>query len=288
MADADNFQTLRLTRADGVARVLLDHAPINLLDRSMLKELLRLTDQLAADDSVRVVVLASARPGWFIAHFDVGQILRFPAEPPPPGPPPADAPLSAFHRMCEAWRTMGKATIAVVEGRAGGGGSELALSCDMRFALQGSAVFNQPEVALGILPGGSGTVRLARLMGRSRALEAVLGCDDIDADTAAAWGWVNRSLPAATLWPHVDRLAARIASFPPHAVALAKACVLRAEAGVVADLQAEGADFQRTLAHPATRAAMQRFLAQGGQTPEGEARLGALAAELHAPPAAGG
>lgn len=278
------YTTLRVAQADGIARVTLDNGPVNLLDRTMFKELLRLTDALAADDSVRVVLLGSANPGYFIAHFDVGQILRFPADAPPAGPPPSDAPLSAFHRLCEAWRSMPKATIAVVEGRAGGGGSELALSCDMRFALRGRAVFNQPEVALGILPGGSGTARLSRLLGRSRALEAILGCDDIDADLAERWGWVNRTLPAAALWPHVDRLAARIASFPPHAVAAAKACVLRGEKDLLPDLQAEGAAFQGTLSGPGTRAAMERFMAQGGQTPEGEGRLGALCGELHAPP----
>ena len=286
------YTTLRVAQADGIARVTLDNGPVNLLDRAMFKELLRLTDALAADDSVRVVLLGSANPGYFIAHFDVAQILRFPVDPlaaaaPLPGPAPADAPLSAFHRLCEAWRSMPKATIAVVEGRAGGGGSELALSCDMRFALQGRAVFNQPEVALGILPGGSGTVRLSRLLGRSRALEAILGCDDIDADLAERWGWVNRSLSAAALWPHVDRLAARIASFPPHAVAAAKACVLRGEKDLLPDLQAEGAAFQGTLSGAGTRDAMLRFLAQGGQTPEGEGRLGALCGALHAPPAGG-
>ena len=101
--------------------------------------------------------------------------------------------------------TMPKATIAVIEGRVGGGGSELALSCDMRFAGP-TAVFNQPEVALGIIPGGSGTVRLPRLIGRSRALEAILGCDDIDAATAERWGWVNRVLPTDELATFVDRL----------------------------------------------------------------------------------
>ena len=115
-----------------------------------------------------------------------------------------------------------------------------------------------------------------------RALEVVLGCDDVPADLAEAWGWVNRALPAAELWPHVDRLAARIASFPQHAVAAAKASVLRAEKDVVADLQAEAAAFQSTLGDAGTRDAMQRFLATGGQTATGEARLGDLAAELHA------
>lgn len=279
MPDYSNHHGLRVQLADGIARVTLDNGAINLLDKPLFKALLRLTDDLAADDAVRVVVLSSANPQFFIAHFDVGLIQRFPAEAPAAGAPPA--PLSPFHRMAEAWRTMPKATIAVVEGRAGGGGSEIALSCDMRFALRGRAIFNQPEVALGILPGGSGTVRLARLLGRSRALEAVLGCDDIDADTAERWGWVNRTLDADALWPHVDRLAARIASFPPHAVAAAKASVLRAEQGVIADLQAEALGFQGTLAEADTRAAMQRFLDNGGQTAAGEARLGALCAELH-------
>jgi enoyl-CoA hydratase/carnithine racemase len=151
----------------------------------------------------------------------------------------------------------------------------------MRFAALPSkkhagAVFNQPEVALGIIPGGSGTQRLARLMGRSRSLEVVLGCDDIDAETAERWGWVNRALPRKQLRPFVERLAARIASYPAHAVAAAKASVLRAEKEVAADLLAEGNAFSGTLGGPGTREAMERFLAIGGQTAAGEARLGDL------------
>ena len=276
--DYSDYRCLRVELTQGVARVTLANGEINLLDKPLFKEMIRLTEQLAADDQVRVVILRSANPDFFIAHFDVGLILKFPVDAPAP-----DAGLSPFHRMCETLRTMPKATIAVVEGRAGGGGSEIALSCDMRFALRGQAVFNQPEVALGILPGGSGTVRLSRLLGRSRALEVVLGCDDVSAETAEAWGWVNRALPAAELWPHVDRLAARIASFPAHAVAAAKASVLRAEKEVVPDLLAEAVAFQGTLGDAGTRAAMESFMASGGQTPAGELRLGELAAELHRP-----
>lgn len=286
--DYSGYTTLRVALANGVARVTLDNGEINLLDKPMFKEMMRLVAQLAADERVRVVVIASANPDFFIAHFDVGLILKFPADPTDPGQAGAEVPLSPFHRMCEGLRTMPKATIAVIEGRAGGGGSEIALSCDMRFALRGKAVFNQPEVALGILPGGSGTVRLSRLLGRSRALEVVLGCDDVPADLAEAWGWVNRALPAEALWSHVDRLAARIAAFPPHAVAAAKASVLRAEKAVVDDLHAEGAGFQSTLGGAGTREAMERFLARGGQTPAGERRLGDLAGELHLPPSGPG
>lgn len=265
---------LRIDIADGVATITIDHPPINLFDLQLYPAMAAAAHQLAADDTVRVVVLRSATPGFFIAHFDVTLIQRLPTG------LPAPEVLNDFHAMCEAFRTMPKATIAVIEGRAGGGGSELALSCDMRFAALGQAVFSQPEVALGILPGGSGTVRLPRLVGRSRALEVILGCDDIDAATAERWGWVNRALPPDELWPFVDRLAARIARFPPHAVAAAKAAVLRAEHGVVGDLLLEGAAFNATLGEASTVAALQAFMDAGGQTVEVESRLGEAAGNL--------
>ncbi|HPA91113.1 MAG TPA: enoyl-CoA hydratase/isomerase family protein [Quisquiliibacterium sp.] len=275
----DSLKTVRVNVAHGIARITLDNGDVNLFTRDMFAELTRVGQALAQDDAVRVVILHSANPDFFIAHYDVAHILQYPQQ--------REVPLTEmkpFHAMCETFRTMPKATIAVIEGRVGGGGSELALSFDMRFALRGKAVFNQPEVALGIIPGGSGTVRLPRLIGRSRALEVILGCDDVDAELAEAWGWVNRALPADALWPHVERLAARIASFPAHAVAAAKASVLRADKEIPADLLAEGAAFQGTLYGPGTRAAMERFLANGGQTPAGELRLGALAGELGTPP----
>ena len=259
---------------EGVATVVIDHAPINLMTLEVFLELADAIARLAADDEVRVVVLRSANPEWFIAHFDVAAILAFPTD---AGSPRTE--LSTYHAMCEALRTMPKATIAVIEGRVGGGGSELALSCDMRFAGP-SAVFNQPEVAIGVLPGGGGTVRLPRLVGRSRALEAILGCDDVDAATAERWGWVNRVLPTDELASFVDRLSARIAGFPPHAVAAAKASVLRAEAGVVDDLLAEEHAFRGTLGEPSARRAMQRFLDLGGQTAAVERDLGAVAGRL--------
>ena len=265
---------LAISVRDGVATVTIDHPPINLFDLELYPAMARTAAELAADDDVRVVVLRSSNPEWFIAHFDVRVIQQLPTDALP------STELNAFQLMCEAFRTMPKATIAVIEGRVGGGGSELALSCDMRFAALDRAVFNQPEVALGIIPGGSGTVRLGRLVGRSRALEVVLGCDDIPAATAERWGWVNRALPADELWPFVDRLVARIASFPSHAVAAAKASVLRAEKEVEADLLAEAGAFSATLGEPSARDAMQAFLDLGGQTPDGERRLGELAGEV--------
>lgn len=256
----------------GIARVVFDSPPINLFTFDLFLETAAVVERLSVNDSVRVVILSSAVPEFFIAHFDVEAILSFPIDQPSPGE------LNPYHRMCETLRTMPKATIAVIEGRVGGGGSELALSCDMRFATRSTqthrgAIFNQPEVGLGIIPGGSGTQRLARLIGRSRALEVVLGCMDVDADTAQEWGWVNRSLEPREIWPFVDRLARRIASFPPHAVAAAKRAVLLSERNIANDLLVEAGEFNATLGGPGTKEAMRTFLARGGQTREGELRL---------------
>ena len=257
----------------GVATVVIDHPPINLITMEVFFELAAEIERLAHDESVRAVVFRSANPEWFLAHFDVEAIQQFPREQPEP------TAIGPYDQMCETLRTMPKPTIAVIGGRVGGGGSELALACDMRFATP-DAIFSQPEVALGIIPGAGGTVRLPRLVGRSRALEVVLGCDDIDATTAERWGWVNRVVAADEVDAFVDRLVGRIASFPPHAVAAAKEIVVRSEAGVEADLLAETIAFNATLGRDVTHERMQRFLDMGGQTPEGERRLGALAGEL--------
>ena len=140
----------------------------------------------------------------------------------------------------------------------------------MRFAALGRAVLGQPEVALGIIPGGSGTQRLPRLVGRARALEIILGCDDVPADIAERWGYVNRALPPEALWPFVDRLAARIASFPAGAIALAKEAVGAADTSIVDGLLAEADAFNRSLASPETQERMRRFMGAGGQTLEVE------------------
>lgn len=265
-----------VTRDGAVATITFDSPPVNLITVPMFLTLAQVVEELAVDDEVAVVVLRSANPDFFLAHFDVAAIAGFPLQRPPQ--PPSE--LNGYHAMCETLRTMPKATVAVIEGRVGGGGSEIALSCDVRFADRDRAVFNQPEVALGILPGGSGTVRLPRLVGRSRALEAILGCDDIDAATAEAWGWVNRALPGGELWPFVHRWCQRVAGFPRHAVAAAKACVLAAEGDLTGDLLAEGWALSGTLGEAPTRTAMQRFLERGGQTVDGEQRLGDLMGEL--------
>ena len=271
----DGYRCLRTKREDGVAWVTIDHPPINLFDAALMGDMLRMGEELARDDTVRAVVLQSANPEFFIAHADVELIQRLPTS-----APPKPEKLGFFHAMVERMRTMPKATLAKIEGIARGGGSELVLSCDMRFGALGKCVLAQPEVALGIIPGGSGTQRLPRLVGRARALEIILGCEDIPADLAERWGYLNRALPPEELGPFVDALARRIASFPAEAIALAKRAVDAADETVVAGLLEEGHCFDLSVATPAARERMAAFLAAGGQTLEAERQLGKLVGRL--------
>jgi enoyl-CoA hydratase/carnithine racemase len=268
---AYDFQLLRVAVDAGVAFVTIDAPPINVMTIPLYFELVGLTSELEADDAVKVVVFRSADPDFFIAHFDVSAILQFPTD----GDAVRDENLSAFHEMCERVRTMPKATICEIAGRVGGGGSELASSCDMRFGAIGRTVINQMEVPLGILPGGSGTQRLPRLVGRSRAMEIILGAIDLDAETAERWGYLNRALPPDELRPFVDTLARRIASFPAGAIARAKRAVANADDLPLREgLVEEAYLFQQTLRDPEAQAAMRRFLDIGGQTREVEMRVG--------------
>ena len=274
---AEPYRCFRIEAEDGVATLTLDHPPINLLDAALIGELDRAGRELETDPNVRVVVIRSDDPEFFIAHADVELILKLPT-------PAADAPRtgkpSVFHAMVDRFRTMPKATIAVIEGVCRGGGSELALSFDMRFAALGKAVLAQPEVAVGILPGGGGTQRLPRLCGRGRALEIVLGGEDFPAELAERYGWVNRALPPDELHDFVDALARRIASFPAEAIALAKESLNRSDLGLVDGLVDEAHSFNQTLATDPAQARMRRFMEIGGQTPEGEKNLDDLLAKL--------
>ena len=171
-------------------------------------------------------------------------------------------------------------TIAQIEGRVRGAGSELVLACDLRFAARESAVFAQPEVGLGALPGAGGIQYLTRLLGRARALEVILSADDYDADLAERYGWINRALPRSTLGGFVRSLAHRIAAFPAasvgavkervNAIALAPVDEFRRDSGLFGDLMRDAEAQDRI------KAAMK----QGLQTRDAELALGRLLGEL--------
>lgn len=264
-----DLATLRISVDDGVAVVTIDHGPINLLDAEMLTDLYQLEAWLRDErDRVRSVIVRSADPEFFVAHADLELIRRLPRT-----PQPTPTELGFFHALLERLRTLPQLTIAEIDGIARGGGSELALSLDLRFASDRS-VFSQPEVALGIIPGGSGTQRLGRLAGRGRALEIVLGCEDFEAATAERYGWINRMLPTGDLGPFVDRLARRVAAYPPAAVRAAKAAVDAATPPYLTGLLAEQAAWDERMTDPELDLRFDAALRAGLQTRAGELDFG--------------
>ena len=273
MAD---YRFLEVEWAGRLATVTVSTPPINLVTLELFGELAALAAELEADPDLTVVVMKSADPDFFLAHFDVAAILGFPVD----GPAERSPELNDYHQMCERFRTMNKVTIAQIEGRVGGGGSELAASFDLRYGVRGRTRINQMEVPLGILPGGTGTQRLPRLVGRARAMEIILGGEDLDAETAERWGYLNRIFAADEIGPWVARLARRIASFPPEAVRLAKAAVDGAESPLAEGLPEEAYLFQCLLRTDGAQRNMQRFLEIGGQTREGELEVDRLSGKL--------
>src|SRR6202451_3547507 len=223
-----DYKCFRFAFESGVAFVSIDNRPIHLLDEALSAEFDRLGRELEVDDGIRVVILQSALPDFFIAHSGLSRV----------GAAAKTVSHTRSFRLTqvigERFRNMPKVTIAKIEGRARGGGSEIALAVDMCFAALGKAIFGQPEVAVGLVPGGGSTQRLPRLIGRGRALEVLLGCNDLSAELAERYGYINRALPADELTPFVEKLAHRIASFPVHAIAHAKAAVDAGAFGSVA------------------------------------------------------
>ena len=275
MGRYEGLQALKVEVENRVAWVTIDHPPINLFDVTLFLELGQLVPLLEEDPDVQVVVFRSADPEFFIAHADVNWILMLPETKPEP-----ITEIGPFVALLERIRRMPKVSIGAIAGIARGGGSELLLSLDMRFAARGKTKLAQPEVALGIIPGGSGTQRLGRMVGRARALEIILGCGDVGADEAAAMGYVNRALDEAELVPFVRALAERIAAMPAETVRLAKEAVDAAMPPVEPGLLVEGDRFNESVALPEARTRMREFLERGGQTRDVERSLGDLVGVL--------
>jgi enoyl-CoA hydratase/carnithine racemase len=259
------YQLIRVSVDGGICRATIDNPPINLLDMPLLTEISRLTRQVAADDDVRVLVVDSADPEIFIAHADVGLIMDIPTD-----DTGLHDELTPFNAAMESFRTLPKATIAVIEGVARGGGSEWAMAFDMRYAALGATVLGHPEASVGIIPGGGGTQRLPRMVGRGRALEVILGGMDIDAATGEAWGYIDRALPPDDLRRFVDKLARRIASCPLTAIAAAKRAVDAASSDLATGLRIEDQLMREALAQPVARERLQAIIDAGAQTREFE------------------
>src|SRR5262244_2728413 len=198
-------------------RVTFDHPPLNIFGPETIPQLNEVITAIETEGNVKVVVFDSAVEGFFLTHYDfLAKIEETTSLPPgPTGLQPLPDMLVRLSRAPVA-------SIAAIRGRATGVGSELALACDMRFASREKAILSQFEVGAGIVPGGGPMARLPRLIGRGRALEVLLGADDIPGDLAERYGYVNRSLPDADLDQFVDGLANRIASFDKRAISETK------------------------------------------------------------------
>ena len=271
------YETIKVSLDEGVLTATIHNPPVNVMTARLYQDLVLFTAQVAADDGVKVVVMESADPDFFIAHFDIELLVQSPVD----KPAAKSERLNDFHLMCERMRTMGKPTIAKIAGRVGGGGNEFCSACDMRFGLRGKTIINQMEVPLGILPGGGGTQHLPRLMGRGRALEVILGADDLDAHTAEKWGYLNRVFETqAALDEFVSSLAKRISRWPSDAVALAKQSVLNSELSIEEGLREEAYLFQQTLRLDGTIETMRQALNMGAQTREGESQIAQLVLDV--------
>ena len=202
------FETLKVRNQSAVLFAEISAPPMNLVGPELVRDLVSLIQQAEADDSVQVIVFKSADPDYFISHVDVTRIKenREPAT-----KLTGEPSLGLLFRHLSTSRLI---SIAQIEGRVRGIGSEFILACDMRFAARESAIFGQFESAFSVVPGAGGAQHLARLMGRGRALEVILSAEDYDADLAERYGWINRALPANELSAFVSSLAHRIARFP--------------------------------------------------------------------------
>lgn len=252
-----------------MGRVTFANPPVNLVVGETVSALAELVRELSSDDDLRVVVFRSGVDDFFINHFDLARLDEFPPHDPVSGEP-------VWTRMVVALSQAPFISIGSIRGRTRGGGNELALALDLRYASIEKAIFGQPEVGTTIVPGGGATERLPVLIGRDRALEVILTSADYDATTAERWGWVTRALPDDELDGYVMCIAERLASFDRNALRLAKSMVNRVSLPSESNLRSAYSEFERSTRQDAFSARLSGLLALSDeQLIELEYRLGA-------------
>jgi enoyl-CoA hydratase/carnithine racemase len=267
---ADSRQIRLARRTPSYWRVTFDHPPLNIFSPDTIPQLNEIVTAIETDEHVNVVVFDSAVEGFFLTHYDfLANLEDTTSLPPgPTGLPPLPDMLVRLSRAPVV-------SIASIRGRATGVGSELALASDMRFASREKVILSQFEVGAGLVPGGGPMARLPRLIGRGRALEVLLGADDIRGDLAELYGYVNRALPDAELDAFVDALAMRIASFDKQAIAETKNFVnvasLPSDTGFGSEWDACIASIQRPASQKRINTLMERGFHKPGDV---ENRLG--------------
>lgn len=278
------YTTIKVHKDDGIARVVIDNPPLNLLDIALLNDLDAFITEAENDATTRVIVFESADEDFFVAHGDMGFLDDPQALPAAMAMEIAgDQTLSPIVRVHERLRLLPQVTIGKIASLARGGGSELLLAMDLRFAAIETAGLAQNEAPLGIIPGGGGTVYLARLLGRARALEIILGARLFDAVTAERYGWINRALPAAELDEFVDGLARRIATLAPGVVSGTVEILDAALASHQDGLKTEDEVGFRLITQPTAAALTRAARAAGAQTRDGERDLETILDAITAP-----
>ena len=257
-------------RSPSYWRVTFDLPPLNIFGPREIPQLEAVVKSLESDDHVKVVVFESAIEGFFLTHYE---FLAKPDE--PAAERLGSTGLRPLPDMLARLSRAPVVSIASIRGRATGVGSELALACDIRFASREKAILSQWEVGAGLVPGGGPMARLPRLMGRGRALEVLLGAEDINGELAQLYGYVNRSLPDSELDGFVDAFAVRIASFDKRAIAETKHLVNVASLPSDAEIAPEWDAFLSSVQRPATQARIKRLMELGFHKPgDVEDRLG--------------
>lgn len=259
MHDAANAGQIRLEQhSPSYWRVTFDIPPLNIFGPKNVPQLNEIITALETDEHVNVVVFDSAVEGFFLTHYDFLAKLEDSTSLPagPTGLPPLPDMLVRLSRAPVV-------SIASIRGRATGVGSELALASDMRFASREKAILSQWEVGAALVPGGGPMARLPRLIGRGRALEVLLGADDVPGDLAELYGYVNRALPDAELDAFVDALARRIASFDKHAIAETKRLVDVASLPADTEIAPEWDAFLGSLERPASQIRIKALMERG-------------------------